>query len=121
MICGCVILIASAIGAAVSVIQHSSNPDIEIETPSAHSAAKGRHRHRHRAKHPGESGSREGRKHSRRSKRHRRRRRQRSKTPTVVKQQTALNNAVNVDTVSLANDIPVTVMYEDTGEKFSAI
>ena len=44
----------------------------------------------------------------------------RSKAPKVIKA-TSDNSSVTASTFSLTDETPVTVVYEDTGEKFSAI
>ena len=104
---GCVLIVASAVIASVAVIKREQ----DLEPVDA--ADENRKR----------SGSRSGRDRpdgKQRSKRHPKRK-PRSKTPTVIKQTTGANNDVTVSKITLADDVPVTVVCEDTGDKFTAL
>ena len=121
---GCFLLTLSATIAAVIVLQSQSRTSVAYNavTAAAPALATGRHRE-----------SRSGDYDTERLPRHSvdrlkppkpcygRNRPRRSKTPTVIKQTTAANNDVTVSKITLADDVPVTVVYEDTGDKFTAV
>ena len=122
VVIGCFLLTLSATIAAVIVLQSQSRTSVAYNAATAAAPATGRHR---------ESGS--GDYDTERLSRHSvdrlkppkpcygRNRPRSSSTPTVLKQATARNNDVTVSKITLADDVPVTVVYEDTGDKFTAV
>ena len=114
IVVSCFLLLVAATMAAVLIVQRDSGTSVDGARAAAAAPAPA---NRARPK-PGSGHSKKSR--SSRKSRGLDDRRNRPKTPTVIKE-TSDNSSVTASTFSLTNDVPVTVVYQDTGEKFSAI
>ena len=114
IVVSCFLLLVAATMAAVLIVQRDSGTSVDGARAAAAAPAPA---NRARPK-PGSGHSKKSR--SSRKSRGPDDRRNRPKTPTVIKE-TSDNSSVTASTFSLTNDTPVTVVYQDTGEKFSAI